>query len=50
MTIGMKIGSAAEVQISVLPDVDHTFAYRDASDAYKKQVIPFLCQLRQRAA
>ncbi len=43
-------GSAADVQISVLSDVDHTFAYRDASEAYKNQVIPFLCQLRQGAA
>jgi uncharacterized protein len=43
-------GGAADVQFSVLPDVDHTFAYRDAPDDYKNQVIPFLCQLRQSAA
>ena len=42
-------GSAADARLSVLPDVDHTFAYRDAADAYKAQVIPFLQQLRQSA-
>lgn len=43
-------GSAADVRILVLPDVDHTFAYRDAADAYEAQVVPFLHQLRQSAA
>jgi hypothetical protein len=33
----------------VLPDVDHTFAYRDAADAYKTQVLPFLGQLSRAA-
>ena len=39
-------GSAANAQISVLPDVDHTYAYRDAPDKYQKLVIPFLEQLQ----
>lgn len=43
-------GSAADAHVSVLPNVDHTFAYRDAADAYTKQVVPFLCQLRRSAA
>jgi uncharacterized protein len=43
-------GSAAEVRISVLPGVDHTFAYRDAAEAYRGQAIPFLSRLRRSAA
>ncbi|TAG01406.1 MAG: alpha/beta hydrolase [Betaproteobacteria bacterium] len=43
-------GSAADTQLLVLPDVEHTFAYRDAADAYTARVIPFLKQLRQSAA
>lgn len=38
-------GTAANVRVAVLPDADHTFAYRDAAEAYKEQVIPFLGQL-----
>jgi uncharacterized protein len=40
----------ADARIAVLPGVDHTFAYRDAADAYKAQVLPFLSQLRGSAA
>jgi uncharacterized protein len=42
-------GSAAEVQLSVLPGVGHTFAYREAAEAYKDKVIPFLSRLRRSA-
>lgn len=43
-------GTAANARMSVLPDVEHTFAYRDASQAYEGQVIPFLTGLRRSAA
>ena len=35
-------GAAAKTELMVLPGVDHTFAYRDAADAYGARVIPFL--------
>lgn len=35
-------GSAAAVEMHVLPGVDHTFAYRDASERYVEHVIPHL--------
>jgi uncharacterized protein len=40
-------GIAANVQVAVLTDVDHTFAFRDATDAYQNLSIPFLHQLRR---
>ncbi len=35
-------GSAADVEMQVFPGVDHTYAYRDAADAYAARVMPFL--------
>lgn len=35
-------GAAGSAELLVLPGVDHTFAYRDASAAYAARVIPFL--------
>jgi len=35
-------GAAAKTELMILPGVDHTFAYRDAADAYRARVIPFL--------
>lgn len=35
-------GAAAKTELMILPGVDHTFAYRDAADAYSARVIPFL--------
>jgi uncharacterized protein len=40
-------GNAANVQVAVLPGVDHTFAYRDAAQDYENLSIPFLHQLRR---
>jgi uncharacterized protein len=41
---------AADAHIVVLPGVDHTFAFRDASHAYTDHVMPFLSRLRHRPA
>jgi pimeloyl-ACP methyl ester carboxylesterase len=35
-------GTAAKTELLVLAGVDHTFAYRDADEAYRSRVIPFL--------
>jgi fermentation-respiration switch protein FrsA (DUF1100 family) len=35
-------GEAAKTELLVIKGVGHTFAYRDAADAYTKRVIPFL--------
>ena len=34
--------SAARAEMMVLPGVDHTYAYRDAAEAYAARVLPFL--------
>jgi fermentation-respiration switch protein FrsA (DUF1100 family) len=41
-------GTAAKTELMVLPSVDHTFAYRDAADAYRARVIPFLNEALRR--
>jgi hypothetical protein len=41
---------AAHAQLAVLPDTDHTYAYRDAADAYEILALPFLGKLSGRAA
>jgi pimeloyl-ACP methyl ester carboxylesterase len=43
-------GHAAHSQLAVLPDTDHTYAYRDAADAYESLTLPFLGKLSGRAA
>ena len=43
-------GDAAEARISVLPGVDHTFAFRDAAESYRELAIPFLGRLGHSAA
>jgi fermentation-respiration switch protein FrsA (DUF1100 family) len=43
-------GSAANAKISVLPDVDHTYAYRDAPDTYENLTLPFIVKLSHRMA
>lgn len=35
-------GKAARVEMCVIPGVDHTYAYRDAAQAYEARVLPFL--------
>jgi hypothetical protein len=35
-------GCTRPTWLMILPDVDHTFAYRDAADSYRARVIPFL--------
>jgi len=35
-------GEAASTELCVIPDVGHTFAYRDAGETYAARVIPFL--------
>lgn len=39
------LGSVADVQLSVLKGVEHTFALRDAPDSYVSQVLAFLGRL-----
>lgn len=39
--------TSAKAELMVLPGVDHTFAYRDASEAYQARVIPFLREALQ---
>lgn len=41
--------SATKVHLTVLPEVDHTYAYRDAADAYEAQVVSFLQKLDGRS-
>ena len=36
------MGGRARAELWVLPDVEHTFAYRDQKDAYAARVVPFL--------
>jgi pimeloyl-ACP methyl ester carboxylesterase len=43
-------GDAAQVQMCVIPEVGHTFAYRDAAEAYTSRVIPFLTDTLRAAA
>ncbi|NCA02754.1 MAG: alpha/beta hydrolase [Sphingomonadaceae bacterium] len=43
-------GHAAHAQLAVLPDTDHTYAYRDAADTYENLTLPFLGKLSRRAA
>jgi len=40
----------ANVELWVIPGVDHTFAYRDAREEYTSRVIPFLANALQTAA
>ncbi len=40
-------GAAAKTELLVLPGVGHTFAYRDAREAYAERVIPFLSEALQ---
>jgi pimeloyl-ACP methyl ester carboxylesterase len=46
--LSRALSSAAKVRLIVLPDIEHTFAYRDAAKAYEAQVIPFLQTLDTR--
>jgi fermentation-respiration switch protein FrsA (DUF1100 family) len=39
----------ANAELWVLPDVEHTFAYRDQREAYAGRVVPFLRRSLQRA-
>lgn len=40
--LARALGDTSHVDLLVLPDVGHTFAYRDAPEEYARQVIPFL--------
>lgn len=46
--LARALGSATNVSLTLLPEVDHTYAYRDAADAYEAQVVPFLQKLVSR--
>jgi dipeptidyl aminopeptidase/acylaminoacyl peptidase len=35
-------GQAANAELMILPGVEHTFAYRDANQAYENRVLAFL--------
>lgn len=47
--LARALASATKVHLTVLPEVDHTYAYRDAADAYEAQVVSFLQKLDGRS-
>jgi fermentation-respiration switch protein FrsA (DUF1100 family) len=38
---------SASAEICIVPGADHTYAYRDAADAYRQRVMPFLGKAMQ---
>jgi pimeloyl-ACP methyl ester carboxylesterase len=48
--LAKAFAGAARVEMSVLPGVEHTFAYRDATQSYTELVLPFLLRLPQNMA
>ncbi len=48
--LARALASATNVSLTVLPEVDHTYAYRDAAETYESQVVPFLHKLASRGS